>query len=128
MQEMITLLYGSFLMIEMLALLIADPVMVLVMRTCSVCVAALCYWLRELNTSERHSPGRSLYYAQLLYLFACMDLCVYLSVTLLMFFLYTAYSLWLHLYVAVVWFIALYRLYLEHFPERTRVSSNGDMI
>jgi hypothetical protein len=122
MQEMVTLLYGSFLLIEMLALLIADPVMVLAMRACSAGVAALCHWLRELNTSERHSVGRSLYYAQLLYLFACMDLCVYLSITALMLFLPTAYSLWLYLYVAVAWFGALYRLYREHFCSEPKIT------
>ena len=139
MQELVTLLYGSFLAIELLALLITDPVMIAVTRLISLVVVGACYWLRELNTSERHSPGRALYYGQLIYFFAWLDFILYPSVTfLLMVTGGRTYSLWLYMYVVTACTVALCRLYYEHFcyghnnttaaaaDERKRLSPEQD--
>jgi hypothetical protein len=116
MQELVALLYVTFLLLECLSLLVGDAIMILLMRTASASVALLCYWLRQANTSDNHSPRRSKYYAQLLYLFACMDGLAYPSVSFVMLLLVPPTSAWLYVAILICWLVALGRLYWEHWP------------
>lgn len=118
MQEVVFLLYATFVLLEAIALLIGDAVAVLFARTLNYGMIAVCHLLRRLNTSERHSPARRLYYSQLIWLFGCLDTALYLALWLVAALIAHA-SLWLHAFLVASWLCAVARVFSEKRATRS---------
>jgi hypothetical protein len=124
MQEVVFLIHLVFTMLECTALVIGDATVVILGRLCSLSIVLVCHCLRQLNTSPLHSPQRSEYYTQLLYLFIALDLLAYLLTSLV---LAISHASTRHFFfTASMGTLALARAYAEK-PERhvDHVESRG---